>query len=131
MRITHIEARPLKPSMMLTAWATPVMTKTVTTAAPAEKPTTQSSPGMSVRTITLSTRYTASAADTAVKNRRRRGLCALVRSSASPAANTGSAASSRPTVNGHIGASSQAAQAAPAATPRTMPTPPMRGTGRA
>ena len=114
---THIDAKPLKPSMMLNALATPVTTNTVTSNAPSGKATTQSRPGMSVRVITACTSQTASAAETAAKNSLRRGLCVLVRSSAIPAPNAGIALARNSTTQNASPGSRQASTAAPASTP--------------
>ena len=115
--------------MMLTELATPVTTNIVTNAAPSGIDTTQSSPGMAVWVITDCRPQTASPADTAVKNSRRRGLMRLVKSSASPATKHGMPQVSSKRASEPPRESWKPTASAPASTPTTMPMPPMRGTG--
>ena len=115
--------------MMFTALATPATANTVTSSAGTANDTSQSTPGMSVRVMTASRTQAASMADTAVKKSRRRGLWVLVRSSARPPKKAGAAQPSSlapRTVSPPLNANRVPSELA---TPTTMPSPPMRGTG--
>ena len=115
--------------MMFSELATPATTKTETSTAPIGNDTTQSRPGIAVRTSTASSSSAASSADNAVAARRRRGLTRLVRSSISPAASAGSPQASSVNAGTPMSASRHHSTIAPASAPQTMPTAPMRGTG--
>ena len=125
----HIDAKPLKPSMMLTELANPATMKMVSAAAQIGNDTTQSKPGTSVRRITPSTATTASPADKAVKNKRRWGLCVLVRSSVKPEPKAGTAHSSSSTALPAMSGWRSSITNNAASTPIRMPKPPTRGTG--
>jgi hypothetical protein len=86
---THIDARPLKPSMMLTELAMPATANTVSASEPSVKPTSQSRPGIAVSRRPASMKWKARIADNAVAISRPRGVTASVQSWMKPARKAG------------------------------------------
>ncbi len=128
--ITHIDARPLKPSMMLMALATPVTHSSVSAIAAGIQTIRWSTPGMSVCKMTASSSQTASAAEKQVASSRQRAATFLVRSSAMPTRNAGRPHAMKTQKGGEESFCVRLSNTLATAIATRTPTPPIRGTAR-
>ena len=122
--------RPLNPSIMLYAFARPVMANTVNMIATRGMPSKKSTPQISSLVIEASKRKTTNAAAKAVKRRRVLTPILLVKSSVRPMAKVGIAHNNRITFNGSAILDCRLIKVA-ARSPIAMLMPPIRGTDSA